>query len=216
MTALNCNEAKAIWMFKALLDFVFPTACAVCDAPPSPLCDGCAPAFDVAQSWLGSTPVWYATEYSEPISRIFRAYKDQNRTALVTYLAPGLKLAVAKGALVLGECWICLPPRNRMNFKKRGFDPVSRLITGSDKPVLGQLPSNTLRFHRQVRDQRRLNKPGRESNILGSMTAIPGSKRVLLVDDVMTTGSTLKECTRALSAAGYEVAGICVLAKRNL
>ena len=103
-----------------------------------------------------------------------------------------------------------------MNFKKRGFDPVSRLITGSDEPVLGQLPSNTLRFHRQVRDQRRLNKPGRESNIQGSMTAIPGSKRVLLVDDVMTTGSTLKECTRALRAAGYEVAGICVLAKRNL
>jgi competence protein ComFC len=51
---------------------------------------------------------------------------------------------------------------------------------------------------------------------LGSMKAIPGSKRVLLVDDVMTTGSTLKECMRALGAAGYEVAGICVLAKRNI
>lgn len=203
-------------MFKSLLDFVFPTACAVCEVPPSPLCDSCAPEFGVAESSLDGTPVWYATEYSESISRIFRAYKDQNRTALITYLAPGLQQAVAEAILVLGSCWICVPPRNQINFRKRGFDPVSRLINLGDNAVPRQLPINTLRFQRQVRDQRRLDKPERASNISGSMKAIPGSKRVLLVDDVMTTGSTLKECTRALSAAGYEVAGICVLVKRIL
>jgi predicted amidophosphoribosyltransferase len=203
-------------MFKSLLDFVFPTDCAVCEMPPSPLCDSCAPAFAVAKSTLESTPVWYATEYSESISRMLTAYKDQNRTALITYLAPGLKLAVAEAVLVLGSCWICVPPRNQINFRKRGFDPVLSLITSSDKFAPRQLPINTLRFQRQVRDQRRLDRPERASNISGSMKAIPGSGRVLLVDDVMTTGSTLKECTRALSAAGYEVVGICVLAKRNL
>jgi predicted amidophosphoribosyltransferase len=165
---------------------------------------------------LEGTPVWYATEYSESISRILTAYKDQNRTALITYLAPGLQQAVAEAVLVLGSCWICVPPRNQVNFRKRGFDPVLSLIDVNDKLAPRQLPINTLRFQRQVRDQRKLDKPERESNIFGSMKAIAGSSRVLLVDDVMTTGSTLKECMRALGVAGYEVAGICVLAKRNL
>ena len=203
-------------MFESFLDFVFPTDCAVCKRPPSPLCDSCAPAFGVAKSSLEGTPVWYATEFTEPISRILTAYKDQNRTALITYLAPGLQQAVADAVLVLGPCWICVPPRNSINFRKRGFDSVLSLITAGDKFVPGHLPINTLRFQRQVRDQRKLDKPERETNILGSMKAIAGSSRVLLVDDVMTTGSTLKECMRALGAAGYEVAGICVLAKRNL
>jgi predicted amidophosphoribosyltransferase len=203
-------------MIESFLDFVFPTACAVCKIPPSPLCDSCAPAFGVTKSSLEGTPVWYATEYSEPISRILTAYKDQNRTALITYLAPGLLQAVAEAVLHLGSCSICVPPRNQINFRKRGFDPVLSLITAGDKLALRHLPINTLRFQRQVRDQRRLDKPERVSNLLGSMKAIPGSKRVLLVDDVMTTGSTLKECMRALGAAGYEVAGICVLAKRNI
>jgi predicted amidophosphoribosyltransferase len=203
-------------MFESLLDFVFPTDCAVCKIPPSPLCDSCAPAFGVAKSSLEGTPVWYAFEYSESMSRILTAYKDQNRTALITYLAPGLKQAVAEAVLALGSCWICVPPRNQINFRKRGFDPVLSLITVSEELVPRHLPFNTLRFQRQVRDQRRLHKPERVSNVSGSMKATPGSRRVLLVDDVMTTGSTLKECTRALSAAGYKVAGICVLAKRNL
>jgi predicted amidophosphoribosyltransferase len=163
-------------MFESFLDFVFPTDCAVCKIPPSPLCDSCAPAFGVAKSSLEGTPVWYATEYTEPISRILTAYKDQNRTAMITYLAPGLQQAVADAVLVLGPCWICVPPRNSINFRKRGFDSVLSLITAGDKLALRHLP----------------------------------------IDDVMTTGSTLKECMRALGAAGYEVAGICVLAKRNI
>ena len=203
-------------MLKSLLDFVFPSNCAVCEKPPSPLCDGCAHAFAVEKSTLDGTPVWYATEYSESISRVLTAYKDRNRTSLTIYLAPALKLAVAEAVLILGSCWICVPPRNQNNFRKRGFDSVLKLLTVSHKFAPRRLPIDTLRFQRQVRDQRRLDKPERKSNISGSMKAVPGSSRVLLVDDVMTTGSTLKECRRALSAAGYEVVGICVLAKRNL
>ena len=208
--------ADTFGMLKSLLDFVFPTVCAVCQKPPSPLCDECVLQFEVTRSSFESKPVWYAAEYSEPMSRILAAYKDESRTTLAHFLATGLTLAITEAISVIGPCWICVPPRNRRNYKKRGFDPVLKLLSGLDLMAAQKLPRGTLRFQREVLDQRRLDKLQRESNVLGSMIATLGSQKVLLIDDVMTTGSTIKECARALSEAGYEVAGICVLAKRIL
>jgi ComF family protein len=201
-------------MLKSLLDFVFPTDCAVCQKPPSPICNECIPQFQVSKSAFEGKPVWYATEYSEPMSKILAAYKDESRTTLAHFLAAGLNVAITEAISVLGPCWICVPPRNRRNYKKRGFDPVLKLLAGLDLVAAQKLPPGTLSFQRKVLDQRKLDRSQRESNVLGSMIAIPGTQKVLLIDDVMTTGSTIKECARALSVAGYEVVGICVLAKR--
>jgi predicted amidophosphoribosyltransferase len=47
-----------------------------------------------------------------------------------------------------------------------------------------------------------------------AFTAPLGRGRVLLVDDVMTTGATIREMARCLRSAGYEVSVGCVLARR--
>ena len=73
-----------------------------------------------------------------------------------------------------------------------------------------------IRFERKIKDQRKLSASERQKNVAGSMHSKPGSGSVLLIDDVMTTGATVAESIRALQSAGYEVIGICVLAKRIL
>ena len=79
------------------------------------------------------------------------------------------------------------------------------------------LPSSksALRFVRQVEDQSALTSDQRQSNLVDSMVAAPrlSAKRVLLVDDIVTTGSTLAEASRAVTAAGAEVVGFVVLAE---
>lgn len=73
-----------------------------------------------------------------------------------------------------------------------------------------------LSFNRPVMSQKTLSKNEREDNVRGSMTAKPwgNTTRVFLVDEVMTTGATMREGTRALRAVGAEEV-IGVIAARD-
>ena len=65
---------------------------------------------------------------------------------------------------------------------------------------------------RVVRDQAGLTSGQRARNLQGALRAVPAAPcRVLLVDDVVTTGATLVEAARALVAQGHQVVGAAVL-----
>jgi predicted amidophosphoribosyltransferase len=63
----------------------------------------------------------------------------------------------------------------------------------------------------QLRDQRGLTSSERIRNVSGSLRASPraAGKRVIIVDDVVTTGATVSEAVRALEDAGAQV--VCVV-----
>lgn len=70
---------------------------------------------------------------------------------------------------------------------------------------LTHLPvSECLSFNRFVRSQKKLHKSDREDNMVGAMTAERwgDNGRVVLVDEIMTSGATIREATRAIRAAG--------------
>lgn len=93
-------------------------------------------------------------------------------------------------------------PLHRSRLAKRGFNQAAVLA----REVAGQLDSSlseTLRTVRDTRDQVELSAAERRRNVRGAFRAESRLRgRILLVDDVMTTGATLSECATVLKDAG--------------
>ncbi|WP_245974904.1 ComF family protein [Corynebacterium alimapuense] len=99
-------------------------------------------------------------------------------------------------------------PTLAVSARLRGGDPVTDLCVASGLPVV-----SALRHRRGVRDQVGLDPTQRRRNLAGKveLLAVP-REPVLLVDDVVTTGSTLAASAEVLIAAGCRVVGAVVLA----
>jgi ComF family protein len=197
-------------MIAELVDIAFPSACLACGERPKPLCEGCLPEFGVHSQGHG---LIFAAELDERLSNILSALKDKNRVALIRPLASGLRPALSHAIDKFSPTVIACPPSSRGNFLKRGFNPALKLFQSANPSSL-VVSDKILRLQNQPKDQRRLDRLERRKNLEGVFAARRNQHRVLLVDDVTTTGSTLLAATVALEAAGAKVVGSCVLARR--
>jgi predicted amidophosphoribosyltransferase len=150
------------------------------------------------------------------IEKIITGYKDQQLVSLERPLAQLLAQVFQEVELSQFSA-IITPARNQKNYRKRGFDPASRIAKRAFQDLDQPLSVLALRSNRILQDQRRLGRGERELNVSGSMRLdSKPSGPVLLFDDVVTTGSTIKEMARACRLAGVEVGVCCVLAQRFL
>ena len=97
-------------------------------------------------------------------------------------------------------------PVSKKRLRKRGFDQA-RFLTGSMCVDWHVMPLETLRKVRDNPPQSGIDDPAeRRANVLDAYEAVSpeqfAGKRLLLVDDICTTGATLGECARVLKAAG--------------
>lgn len=142
--------------------------------------------------------------------KVLTGYKDSNlvslRGALVDLVSEAISMhLIPKVDLVV------VPARNRPNYRKRGYDPALEI---AKRAFRNRADVVQLRSSRKFLDQRSLDFRGRKQNLDGafSISGLSG-KQVLLFDDVLTTGATMKEMSRAVQAAGGKVIFGCVLAE---
>lgn len=206
-----------------LLDWFFPRRCPFCggvnlsDLP----CERCQETLP----WLIGPAAHSHVEFMEDAASTL-GYQGAVRSGVLG-LKFGKKLSRAKpfGRLI-GQCiqddlegpfdlisWPSLSARRR---RKRGFDQ-GELLAREAADFLG-LPVARL-FEKEDRPaQSGLRDPAqRRANVLGAYhltdpEAVKG-KRILLVDDVLTTGATLSECARVLRTAGAKTVCAATLAK---
>lgn len=201
-------------LLKKILDLVFPPKCPFCEKvlDHAGICSDCEkdlpwiPEESVLweeKSLRCASPLWYEGKARDGLLRL----KFEN--------APGA--AVPLGAL-LAQCaaeqcggqfdtvtWV---PVSRKRLRKRGYDQA-RLLAQNACQLWGVKPVALLRKNGNNPPQSGIHDAAaRRANVLGMYEVIhPGDvagKRILLVDDICTTGATLSECARELRLAGAE------------
>jgi len=201
----------------ALLDAIAvlaPTTCSGCGAPDRALCESCVAALEptVRTVGLDALTVAYAHEYDGVVRSALAAYKDGGRTDAASRLAPSLSAAidVALEEAVGDPVHLVTIPSSRAAFRERGYSPVDLLLRHC-----GLHAEPALRSRRQAADQAGLTAESRRLNRVGWLTARPwvAGERVIIVDDILTTGSTLAEARRALEEAGALVLSAAVAAR---
>jgi predicted amidophosphoribosyltransferase len=175
--------------------------CAACRAELGP---------DVGSRLVGDgLRVWSGLEYEGAPRAVMLALKRDGRADAARYLAPALAAAVVAAAPDPAGIVVVAVPGTRAGFRRRGYDPVRLLLA---RAGLGSL--RAFAPARPHRAQKLLTVGDRATNLRGAFRvrrAVAGH-RILLVDDVVTSGATLREAARVLRSAGAEVVGAAVVA----
>jgi predicted amidophosphoribosyltransferase len=209
---------------EALTDLVLPRSCAGCETPGAQLCPAC---LGRLRAGPFRTPggTWAAAGYDGPVRAAVLAHKEHGRLGLVAPLGDALAAAASAAARgrAPGRGLVLLPvPSRPATVRARGHDPTLRLARRAARVLQRAEPGRVvtvapvLRLARVTVDQAGLDAVARAANLSGAMVVRPGADvlagSVLVVDDVVTTGSTLAEAVRAVRSAGGAVVGTAVVA----
>lgn len=199
-------------MLHRLISYLFPPKCILCRKilaeNETDLCHNCrvhAPEFIRAKISIPFvaelTAVWY---YKGDVRNSLLRYKFYNARNYAPAYGRLLAMKLMQSNLQFDVLtWV---PISRMRKLRRGYDQVA-LIAQEVGKELGIQPIPTLKKIRNAPPQSSINDASaRRANILSAYRTVNPeqfrNKRILLLDDIITTGSTVSECAKTLLVSG--------------
>lgn len=202
-------------MIRLLLDYLYPPRCAFCRRLLTPgialcLCPDCAARYDrrdpatvrrdIRHVALAVAPLRYEGAVRESLLR----YKFGGATSYGAVYADFLAKCIDENRISCDSItWV---PLSKRRLRQRGYDQARILAEELAKrmglpcrPLLKKTRHTRAQSSLNAADQRRANASG--AYVCADAASAAG-RRILLVDDIITTGATVSECAKVLRAAG--------------
>lgn len=230
-------------LFSKLLNLILPPLCLSCRVPVAaahavcvecwnglqfieePRCMRCGLPFEID---YGADTVCAGCLADEPqfeFARTALVYNDMSKNLILAlkhgdqwHGVPAFSAWLERAVRDVGTVDYIVPvPLHFWRRMKRKYNQAALLAKGLAKRTGQQVVPDLLQRRRATTSQGSLRRKGRFRNVEGAFRLNPKSnitgKSVLLVDDVMTTGATIKECTKVLLRAGASSVKVVTLAR---
>lgn len=203
----NCRKVGSLFCgeCESLVSFIREPVCPMCGRP-GPLCWGCR------QRSLPLEQIRAAVIFAGPARRLIHQIKYEGRFGLAKVAADWMAQAWSTWAV---EFDLMIPvPLHPERLKKRGYNQSALIVHHLARQFGCSVSPLALQRLRHTQPQVGLNAAERLQNVQDAFQADPGrvsGQRILLIDDVCTTGATLVAAGRALLAGGAKnVMAYCV------
>ena len=214
-----------IKIFKNLLSLFLKSSCPLCQRPtPRELCPYCIKQIqschkqNPAYLWKQPLPIFVWGNYGGAVKRAIAALKYENQRQIGYLLGQWL-----------GESWLLHSPQPQKQLlvvpipmhpkkqKQRGFNQAALIAEGFCNVTGYKLKINGLERIKETEAQFNLSPTQRQQNLAGAFVLGKDLRRppnipVLLVDDIYTTGATVKAAVQTLEKHQIKVLGVAAVA----
>ncbi len=206
-------------LLELLGGLVVPPLCWSCSglsARGELLCHGCRLALHRLSAepvWLAGVRVWAPVAYSGPARDLVRALKFRGAVHVADAMAAQMVANAPEGLLErdspAGRLTLVPVPLHPRRLRSRGYNQAEAIAHALSRRASIPLTDRLTRTGPSITQMGR-NRSERQAGPIGSIDlAGIAPPRVVLVDDVVTTGATLAACREALAAAGsLEIAAV--------
>lgn len=223
ITGLSASIASIRHLWRSALDLLYPPRCMGCDRVDTVWCARCQSEIDwlpvnlQRQTITDNLTVVASESHAGKLRHAVQALKYAGARPLAAAL--GQRLTEAYLTLDWSVDLIIPTPMHHDRLQQRGYNQAALIALQMAKECNIPYSETALIRHKYTRTQVGLNREERQINMRDAFTAdtnIVLGQRVLIIDDVLTTGATIGGCAQTLYDSGATaVFGLTVTAARS-